>query len=138
MSVAASTPIYAVGVSVGGSVLLNWLGRKKGDAARVIAGAAAVSTPGSPQYRHYLPVAAIARRFGASLGTQTQVVGYLGRIGATDVSASPSGLFVKATMSVALAERTFGTSLASFQTASGVRPAPQPPVSSGLHWGTEG
>ncbi|MGI8572462.1 MAG: S53 family peptidase [Solirubrobacteraceae bacterium] len=89
--------------------------------------ARAVSTPGSPQYRHYLPVAAIARRFGASLGTQTRVVGYLGRIGATDVAASPSGLFVKATMSVALAERTFGTSLASFQTASGVRfiaPAP--------------
>jgi predicted alpha/beta-fold hydrolase len=43
--VAPATTVYAVGVSVGGSVLLNWLGRKKGDAARVIAGAAAVSTP---------------------------------------------------------------------------------------------
>ena len=43
--VPASTPIYAVGVSVGGSVLLNWLGRKRADAARVIRAAAAVSTP---------------------------------------------------------------------------------------------
>jgi predicted alpha/beta-fold hydrolase len=43
--VPASTPIYAVGVSVGGSVLLNWLGRKRADAARAITAAAAVSTP---------------------------------------------------------------------------------------------
>jgi predicted alpha/beta-fold hydrolase len=41
----ASTPIYTVGVSVGGSVLVNWLGRKKDAAARIIAAAAAVSTP---------------------------------------------------------------------------------------------
>jgi len=37
--------VYAVGVSVGGSVLLNWLGRAGSDAARSIAAAAAVSTP---------------------------------------------------------------------------------------------
>ncbi|HVN34499.1 MAG TPA: alpha/beta fold hydrolase [Casimicrobiaceae bacterium] len=43
--VPAPTPIYAVGVSVGGSVLINWLGRKKGAAARIVAAAAAVSTP---------------------------------------------------------------------------------------------
>ncbi len=41
----ASTPIYAVGVSVGGSVLINWLGRQSGAAARFISAAAAVSTP---------------------------------------------------------------------------------------------
>ena len=41
----ATTPLYVVGVSVGGSVLINWLGRKEGEAARVIAAAAAVSTP---------------------------------------------------------------------------------------------
>jgi predicted alpha/beta-fold hydrolase len=39
------TVVYAVGVSVGGSVLLNWLGRSGSDAARNIAAAAAVSTP---------------------------------------------------------------------------------------------
>jgi predicted alpha/beta-fold hydrolase len=43
--VPAETTVYAVGVSVGGSVLLNWLGRVEADAARVISAAAAVSTP---------------------------------------------------------------------------------------------
>jgi predicted alpha/beta-fold hydrolase len=43
--VAAETVIYIVGVSVGGSVLVNWLGRMQGGAARVITAAAAVSTP---------------------------------------------------------------------------------------------
>jgi uncharacterized protein len=43
--VAASTTAYAVGVSVGGSVLLNWLGRAEADAGRVVSAAAAVSTP---------------------------------------------------------------------------------------------
>ncbi len=43
--VAPETVVYAVGVSVGGSVLLNWLGRMGRDAARVVDRAAAVSTP---------------------------------------------------------------------------------------------
>jgi hypothetical protein len=43
--VAPETVVYAVGVSVGGSVLLNWLGRMGRDAARVVDAAAAVSTP---------------------------------------------------------------------------------------------
>ena len=40
-----ATPLYLVGVSVGGSVLVNWLGRKKNDALSVVTAAAAVSTP---------------------------------------------------------------------------------------------
>jgi len=43
--VAPDAVVYAVGVSVGGSVLLNWLGRMGRDAARVVDAAAAVSTP---------------------------------------------------------------------------------------------
>ncbi|MGH8802224.1 MAG: YheT family hydrolase [Casimicrobiaceae bacterium] len=38
-------PMYAVGVSLGGSALLNWLGRAGSDAARVVRAAAAVSAP---------------------------------------------------------------------------------------------
>jgi predicted alpha/beta-fold hydrolase len=41
----AATVIYAVGISVGGSVLLNWLGRAGRDAATMVSAAAAVSTP---------------------------------------------------------------------------------------------
>jgi uncharacterized protein len=43
--VAASTPIHAAGVSLGGSALVNWLGREGGAASRVLVAAAAVSTP---------------------------------------------------------------------------------------------
>jgi predicted alpha/beta-fold hydrolase len=39
------TEIHAAGVSLGGSVLLNWLGRAGSEAARVLKSAAAVSTP---------------------------------------------------------------------------------------------
>jgi uncharacterized protein len=38
-------PIFVVGVSLGGSALLNWLGREEHRAAEVIEAAAAVSTP---------------------------------------------------------------------------------------------
>ncbi|WP_025602359.1 YheT family hydrolase [Burkholderia sp. WSM2230] len=38
-------PLVAAGVSLGGNVLLRWLGEQREDAAWVIAGAAAVSTP---------------------------------------------------------------------------------------------
>ena len=40
-----ATPRYAVGVSLGGSVLLNWLGRAGRNAAPLISAAAAVSAP---------------------------------------------------------------------------------------------
>ncbi|MGC1816216.1 MAG: alpha/beta fold hydrolase [Casimicrobiaceae bacterium] len=40
-----ATPAYAVGVSLGGSALLNWLGRAGSDAAGLLTAAAAVSTP---------------------------------------------------------------------------------------------
>ena len=43
--VPATTPIYVVGVSVGGSVLINWLGRLGRNAASLVKGAAAVSVP---------------------------------------------------------------------------------------------
>ncbi|MEO8755645.1 MAG: alpha/beta fold hydrolase [Casimicrobiaceae bacterium] len=39
------TPIYAVGVSLGGSALLNWIGRAGNDAQRTLAAAATVSVP---------------------------------------------------------------------------------------------
>jgi len=39
------TPLFAVGVSLGGSALLNWLGREEHRTARIVAAAAAVSAP---------------------------------------------------------------------------------------------
>src|SRR5438034_4695187 len=43
--VAVDARLYAVGISLGGSTLLNWLGRARHDAARVVSAAAAISTP---------------------------------------------------------------------------------------------
>jgi len=40
-----ATPVYAVGVSLGGNVLLKWLGENGGTAAQIVARAAAVSAP---------------------------------------------------------------------------------------------
>jgi uncharacterized protein len=37
--------LYAIGVSLGGSTLLNWLGREQRDAAKVLTAAAAISAP---------------------------------------------------------------------------------------------
>ena len=41
----SAPPLFAVGVSLGGSALLNWLGREERQAAEVVTAAAAVSTP---------------------------------------------------------------------------------------------
>jgi predicted alpha/beta-fold hydrolase len=43
--VKADTVVHAVGVSLGGSVLINWLGREGPAAARMLTSAAVVSTP---------------------------------------------------------------------------------------------
>jgi uncharacterized protein len=39
------TPMYAVGVSLGGSALLNWIGRAGSDASKMLVAAATVSVP---------------------------------------------------------------------------------------------
>ena len=44
-SLEPETLVFAVGVSLGGSALLNWLGRQERRAGEVVAAAAAVSTP---------------------------------------------------------------------------------------------
>ena len=44
-ALAPDGPIYAVGVSLGGSALLNWLGREEHRARDIVEAAAAVSTP---------------------------------------------------------------------------------------------
>jgi uncharacterized protein len=43
--VASSTPVHACGVSLGGSALLNWLGREGASAASLVSRAAAVCAP---------------------------------------------------------------------------------------------
>jgi subtilase family serine protease len=80
-----------------------------------------VTTVGSPMYGDYQPIATLARRFGASTGERTKVVHYLRRIGATAVKIDATGLFADATMRVSVAQLTFGTSLARYQSARATR-----------------
>ncbi len=83
--------------------------------------AAAVSTPGSPDYGRYAPIAKLSRWFGASARARTRVTRFLSENGATRISIDATGLFADATMTVAHAERAFGTELARFRTGGGTR-----------------
>jgi kumamolisin len=81
--------------------------------------ALSISTPGSPDYGHYQPLSRLSRWFGASRATRERVINYLRRVGAGQVRIDGTGLFADATMSVALAQRVFGTQLARFRAADG-------------------
>jgi subtilase family serine protease len=76
--------------------------------------ATAVSTPRSPLYAQYEPVALLAKRFGASHAVRTRVLSYLRRAGVAGASISRTGMFAEARMTVAAAERVFGTPLSAF------------------------
>ncbi len=80
-----------------------------------------VTTVGSPLYGDYEPIATLARRFGASPSERAAVLGYLHRVGASNVKIDRTGLFADATMRVSLAQRTFGTSLARYEAARATR-----------------
>jgi subtilase family serine protease len=78
-----------------------------------------VSTPHSPLYGQFEPVATLARRFGARPAAAARVIHYLRSVGATKVSENASKMFVSATMSVRLAERVFATPLSRYRTGAG-------------------
>lgn len=83
--------------------------------------AAAVATPGSPDYGQYASVSRLATRFGASPSTRRRVLAYLRRVGATAVRVDATGLFAVATMRASLAARLFATSLELARAAGGTR-----------------
>ncbi len=76
----------------------------------------AVSTPASPLYGHYEPIALLARRFGATASIRTRATRFLAAAGARQIRINPTGMFAEATFSVAGAERVFRTQLARFHT----------------------
>jgi subtilase family serine protease len=83
--------------------------------------ATAVSTPGSPAYGRYAPLSKLSRWFGASARARAKVTRFLRVSGATGISVDATGLFADATMTVARAERAFGTELARFRGEGGTR-----------------
>ncbi len=83
--------------------------------------ALAVTTAGSPQYGQYEPLSVLEQRFGAPASTRARVIRYLRHVRATGVKVDATGLFADARMSVALAQRLFGTRLARFRAAHNTR-----------------
>ena len=81
--------------------------------------ALAITTPGSPAYGAYEPLATLARRFGASAQTRRRVTSFLRHAGARHVEIDPTGLFADATLSAGRAARLFATPLAQFRARSG-------------------
>lgn len=77
--------------------------------------ALSVATPGSASYGRYATVAELARRFGARPAASRAVMRYLRRAGASAVVLSPTRMYVQADMTVAAAERTFGTGLSTLR-----------------------
>ncbi|MDQ6731871.1 MAG: S53 family peptidase, partial [Actinomycetota bacterium] len=81
----------------------------------------AVSTFGSPQYGQFQSIAELARRYGASASDRGRVLRFLHHAGASGVTLDRTGLFADATMTVAWAQRAFGTALSRYQSARATR-----------------
>ena len=73
--------------------------------------ARAVSTPGSPDYHHYLSVAQFARRFAPSATQVATVQSYLRSVGLRPAPVSANHLAIKVTASATKVSAAFGTEL---------------------------
>jgi subtilase family serine protease len=81
--------------------------------------ATAVSTPGNPDYGHFLTVAKFAQRFGASPGAVDTVAAALQADGLSIAAIPRNNLTIEATGSSAAMARAFNTNFAQVRTASG-------------------
>ncbi len=112
---AATTARSARVGSAAGSQRLSLVFPLRANEAALERFALAVSTPGSPQYRSYQPIAQLSRRFGASARTRRLVLAYLRAAGAEHIAIDATGLFADATLTAARAEQLFATPLARFR-----------------------
>jgi hypothetical protein len=88
-------------------------------AAGLAATAAAVSNPGSADYRHFLSVSQFRRRFGASSGTVALADAYLRAHGVTPGPLLANGLAQRLTGTAGAFESAFDTPLETVRTAAG-------------------
>ena len=124
-SVAPFTSHGRVTGAVAGSAQLTiqvWL--RPGQLAAAQGYAAAVSTPGSKLFHHYLSPGAYTARFGASPAAAGAVGSWLRRQGFTSVQADAERNYVRATGSVAAIDAAFKTRLENYQSSAGVNAGP--------------
>lgn len=79
----------------------------------------AVSTPGSPLYRHYITPAQFAQRFGATSATLQALTSSLRAHGLTPEAPSVNGLSIPVRATAGALARAFSVSFAHATTASG-------------------
>jgi len=87
----------------------------RGGLDAVKAAAAAVSSPSSPQYHHFITPAQFGQRFGPSAASVSAVRSWLAEAGLHVTGLDAGGRFVRATGSVAAAEKAFGVELALYR-----------------------
>jgi subtilase family serine protease len=100
-----------VGALAGATRLPVSVTLKPRDPAGLAAHAAAVSTPGSADYRHYLSVAGFSRRFGPPPGQIAAIRSSLRAHGLRPGHVSANGLSIPVTATARAIERSFSTSL---------------------------
>ena len=77
--------------------------------------AAAVSTPGTAQFRHYLSPAAYTARFGASAATVRQAESWLRAAGFAGITADSGRAYVRATAPVSKIDAAFRVRLQTYR-----------------------
>jgi len=81
--------------------------------------AAAVSTPGTSLFRHYLSPAAYTARFGASAATVRQAEAWLRAAGFTGITADSGRAYVRATAPVSKIDAAFRVQLRTYPGSAG-------------------
>lgn len=86
--------------------------------------AAAVSTPGSASFHHYLSPASYAAQFGASIASAAKVESWLRGAGFSSIKASPLRSYVRATGAASVINAAFHTQLKLYPASAGVSAGP--------------
>jgi putative cell wall-binding protein len=89
------------------------------DPAALAAFAAAVSTPGSPEYHHFVTPAQFASSFGPTSATLRQVLAKVASLGLAPGAVSPGGLSFQVHTTFAQAAAALNTSFQDVRLASG-------------------
>ncbi len=96
--------------------------------AALDAAVAAVSTPGSPGYQHYITPAQFQQKYGPAPQAATRVSSWLRSSGLKVSALQQSGRYFNVTGSVKSAQKAFGTRLSLFRRGAGTYQAPAGPV----------
>jgi subtilase family serine protease len=95
-----------------------------GGLAALAAAVKAVSTPGSPSFRHFITPAQYRAQFAPTAATVSAVSSWLAGAGFRVTGVEPSSRYVAASGSAAAVRAAFGTTLERFRTGGVVQTAP--------------